>query len=34
MAALEGIDGLRITNWDNARAVRLLAVGTELKWDP
>jgi LysM repeat protein len=29
---LEGIGGLRLTNWDIARAVRLIPVGTPLQW--
>ena len=29
---LEGIGGLRLTNWDIARAVRLMPAGTPLQW--
>jgi len=29
---LEGIGGLRLTNWDIARAVRLMPAGTALQW--
>ena len=29
---LEGIGGLRLTNWDIARAVRLMPSGTQLQW--
>lgn len=29
---LEGIGGLRLTNWDIARAVRLIPAGTPLQW--
>jgi murein DD-endopeptidase MepM/ murein hydrolase activator NlpD len=29
---LEGIGGLRLTNWDIARAVRLMPAGTTLQW--
>jgi len=29
---LEGIGGLRLTNWDIARATRLMPVGTALQW--
>ncbi len=29
---LEGIGGLRLTNWDIARAIRLLPAGTPLQW--
>jgi LysM repeat protein len=29
---LEGIGGLRLTNWDIARAVRLIPAGTALQW--
>ncbi len=29
---LEGLGGLRLTNWDIARAVRLLPAGTALQW--
>jgi hypothetical protein len=29
---LQGIGGLRLTNWDIARAVRLMPVGTALQW--
>jgi LysM repeat protein/lipoprotein-anchoring transpeptidase ErfK/SrfK len=33
MAKQESIGGFRLTNWDIARAVRLLPEGTELKWE-
>lgn len=33
MMKQESIGGFRMTNWDIARAVRLLPVGTELKWE-
>ena len=33
MTKQESIGGFRMTNWDVARAVRLLPVGTELKWE-
>lgn len=33
MTRQESIGGFRLTNWDIARAVRLLPVGTELKWE-
>ncbi|WP_395750882.1 LysM peptidoglycan-binding domain-containing protein [Prosthecobacter sp.] len=33
MAKQESIGGFRLTNWDIARVVRLLPVGTELKWE-
>jgi hypothetical protein len=29
---LEGIGGLRLTNWDIARATRLMPAGTTLQW--
>ena len=29
---LEGIGGLRLTNWDIARAARLMPAGTALQW--
>jgi lipoprotein-anchoring transpeptidase ErfK/SrfK len=29
---LEGIGGLRLTNWDVARAARLIPAGTPLQW--
>jgi lipoprotein-anchoring transpeptidase ErfK/SrfK len=29
----ESVGGFRLTNWDLARVVRLLPVGTELKWE-
>jgi LysM repeat protein/lipoprotein-anchoring transpeptidase ErfK/SrfK len=32
MRSLEGIGGFRLTNWDIARAVRLLPAGTSLQW--
>jgi LysM repeat protein/lipoprotein-anchoring transpeptidase ErfK/SrfK len=32
MSTLESIGGLRLTNWDIARAVRLLPSGTPLEW--
>jgi LysM repeat protein len=32
MKTLEGIGGIRLTNWDIARAVRLLPAGTPLQW--
>jgi hypothetical protein len=32
MNTLESIGGLRLTNWDIARAVRLLPAGTPLEW--
>jgi LysM repeat protein len=32
MGALQGIGGLRLTNWDIARAVRLMPAGTALQW--
>lgn len=32
MGRLEGIGGFRLTNWDIARAVRLLPAGTALQW--
>jgi len=32
MSTLQGIGGLRLTNWDIARAVRLLPAGTPLQW--
>ncbi|MBC8128648.1 MAG: LysM peptidoglycan-binding domain-containing protein [Gloeobacteraceae cyanobacterium ES-bin-144] len=32
MGALQGIGGLRLTNWDIARAVRLIPAGTALQW--
>jgi lipoprotein-anchoring transpeptidase ErfK/SrfK len=32
MKSLEGIGGLRLTNWDIARAVRLMPSGTPLQW--
>jgi len=32
MGTLQGIGGLRLTNWDIARAVRLLPPGTALQW--
>lgn len=34
MNALESIGGLRLTNWDIARAVRQLPSGTPLEWRP
>ena len=34
MKSLEGIGGLRLTNWDIARAVRLMPAGTALQWIP
>ena len=34
MNTLESIGGLRLTNWDIARAVRLLPSGTPLEWKP
>lgn len=34
MKSLEGIGGLRLTNWDIARAVRLMPSGTALQWTP
>ncbi|HEX2751488.1 MAG TPA: hypothetical protein VHM91_25990, partial [Verrucomicrobiales bacterium] len=34
MASQQGIGGLRLTNWDIARAVRLLPAGTSLEWVP
>ncbi|HWB03565.1 MAG TPA: LysM peptidoglycan-binding domain-containing protein [Verrucomicrobiales bacterium] len=34
MKSLEGIGGLRLTNWDIARAVRLMPAGTALHWIP
>ena len=33
MMKQESIGGFRMTNWDIARAVRLLPPGTELKWE-
>lgn len=33
MMKQESIGGFRMANWDIARAVRLLPVGTELKWE-
>lgn len=33
MTKQESIGGFRLTNWDIARAVRLLPEGTELKWE-
>jgi lipoprotein-anchoring transpeptidase ErfK/SrfK len=33
MTKQESIGGFRMTNWDIARAVRLLPAGTELKWE-
>lgn len=33
MMRQESIGGFRMTNWDIARAVRLLPAGTELKWE-
>ncbi len=33
MTKQESIGGFRLANWDIARAVRLLPVGTELKWE-
>ena len=33
MTKQESIGGFRLTNWDIARAVRLLPVGTEIKWE-
>lgn len=33
MAKQESIGGFRLTNWDLARALRLLPVGTELAWE-
>lgn len=33
MTRQESVGGFRLTNWDIARAVRLLPVGTELKWE-
>jgi LysM repeat protein/lipoprotein-anchoring transpeptidase ErfK/SrfK len=33
MTHQESIGGFRLANWDIARAVRLLPVGTELKWE-
>jgi lipoprotein-anchoring transpeptidase ErfK/SrfK len=32
MNAQQSLGGLRLTNWDIARAVRLLPVGTPLEW--
>ncbi len=32
MKTQEGIGGIRLTNWDMARAVRLLPAGTPLQW--
>ncbi len=32
MRKLQGIGGLRLTNWDIARAVRLMPAGTALQW--
>jgi len=32
MGTLHGIGGLRLTNWDIARAIRLLPSGTPLHW--
>ncbi len=32
MNTLESIGGFRLTNWDIARAVRLLPAGTPLEW--
>jgi lipoprotein-anchoring transpeptidase ErfK/SrfK len=32
MGSLQGIGGLRLTNWDIARATRLMPVGTALQW--
>jgi lipoprotein-anchoring transpeptidase ErfK/SrfK len=32
MRTLEGIGGLRLANWDIARAARLLPAGTPLQW--
>ncbi|WP_395742575.1 LysM peptidoglycan-binding domain-containing protein [Prosthecobacter sp.] len=33
MTKQESLGGFRLTNWDIARAARLLPVGTELKWE-
>ena len=33
MTRQESLGGFRLANWDIARAVRLLPVGTELKWE-
>ncbi|WP_265594463.1 LysM peptidoglycan-binding domain-containing protein [Haloferula sp. BvORR071] len=33
MKSLEGIGGFRLTNWDIARAVRLMPAGTTLQWE-
>ena len=33
MSTLQGIGGLRLTNWDIARAVRLMPKGTALQWN-
>jgi len=32
MATQQGIGGLRLANWDIARAIRLLPAGTALQW--
>lgn len=32
MSTLQGIGGLRLTNWDIVRAARLMPAGTALKW--
>ncbi len=32
MKSLEGIGGLRLANWDIARAIRLMPAGTPLQW--
>ena len=32
MGTLQGIGGLRLTNWDIARATRLIPAGTALQW--
>lgn len=32
MGALKGIGGLRLANWDIARAIRLMPAGTALQW--
>ena len=32
MSKQQGIGGLRLTNWDIARAVRLMPAGTALQW--
>jgi lipoprotein-anchoring transpeptidase ErfK/SrfK len=34
MNTLESIGGLRLTNWDIARAMRQLPSGTPLEWRP